>query len=176
MSSRREEGRYEQLLARLRDPVQLRVFLTVVTVVVGYMAIYLPMDRRIREVSRKLAEERNRQTLLEDIEHLRGQVDKFQARLPDDTDTNQWIQYVLDGMRAFPLNLVKLVPDSPQRVGPYEAVVLQMQVEGDFKDLDRFLCWLESNKRLFRVDTANITPARGDERLVMQLTLLGMKG
>ena len=176
MSTRKENGRYEQLLARLRDPVQLRVFLTVVTVAIGYLAIYLPINGRIQEVGRKLKEEQNRQALLAEIEHLRGQVDKFQARLPDDTDTNQWIQYVLDGMRAFPLNLVKLVPDSPQRVGPYEAVVLQMQVEGTFEDLDRFLCWLESNERLFRVDTANITPARGDERLVMQLTLLGMKG
>jgi hypothetical protein len=172
-----EKRDYGKLLDRLRDPLQLRVFVAVVGVCVGYLGIYAPLDGRIKAVRRQLAEEKQREVLVEQIEHLRAEVDKVDGRLPKDADSNQWIQYVLDGVRTIPLKLLKLDSDAPVRVGPYDAVVLTMQLEGEFQHIDQFLWWLESNERLFRVDAANITPAKeGDDRLVMQLTLMGMNG
>ena len=65
---------FEKLLERLYDPVQLRVFITALMVVVGYAAVYMPLDRRIEETTRKLNEDRKRQALACDIERLRAEV------------------------------------------------------------------------------------------------------
>jgi Tfp pilus assembly protein PilO len=166
-----------KLLQRLRDPVRLRVFITGLALAVGYVAIYMPFNGHIEETTRKLNHERKRNNLADEIEQLRAQVESFQARLPEETDTNEWMQYVLGAIRETPLRLASLDSDDPQRVGPYEAVVLQLELEGAFEDLDSFLYWVESNERLFRVDSARIAPPRDENgKLSMQLTLLGLKG
>lgn len=168
---------FGKLLEQLHDPVRLRVLVTGLMLLVGYVGIYMPLSGRIEETTRKLNQQHKRHALAHDIGHLRAEVDKFQPRLPKKTDTNQWVQYLLDGIRKLPLKLITLDPDSPGRVGPYEAVVLHMKLEGGFHDLDAFLHWLEANQRLFRVDSAKIAPARGENGgLVLQLTVLGMKG
>jgi len=167
---------YKKLLGRLNDPVQLRVFITAVMLGIGYFGICMPLSGRIDETSKKLNQERKRQRLAEDVRHLEQQVAKFELRLPEGTDSNEWVQYVLDGTREYPMKLASLDSDAPKRVGPYTAVVLRMEIEGDYRDLDSFLCWLEGNERLFRVDSARIAPARHSlDTLVMQLTLLGLK-
>lgn len=165
-----------KLIERLHDPLQLRVFVTGCILLVGYVGLYMPLSGRIDDTARKLSKERARYALIEEVERLRAEVDKFQARLPEKTDTNEWVQYVLEGSREFPIKLINLSTRSPERVGPYEAVVLHVEVAGTFHDLDSFLHWLETNERLFRVDSARIARARTDNNLVMQFTLLGMKG
>ena len=168
---------FEKLLERLHDPLQLRVLITGLLLLVGYGGIYMPLSSRIEETTRKLSSEHKRRHLANDVDCLRAQVEKFQARLPEKADTNQWVNYVLDGIRGFPLKLINLDSAGPCRVGPYKAVVLHVQLEGEFHDLDSFLHWLEANQRLLRVDSAKIAPARNaNERLVMQLTLLGIMG
>ncbi|MHC4398928.1 MAG: type 4a pilus biogenesis protein PilO [Planctomycetota bacterium] len=166
----------KKLIERLHDPVQLRVLITAVMVVVGYFAIYTPLNGHIEETTRKLGDDQRRQTLARDVEQLRAEVAKFQSRLPEQTDINEWVQYVLGGIRKFPLKLVNLDSGKPQQLGPFEAVVLNVELSGRFRDLDAFLHWLATNERLFRLDSAKIAPSRneGDE-LMMQLTLLGAK-
>jgi Tfp pilus assembly protein PilO len=167
----------KKLIERLHDPFQLRVFITGLALAVGYVAVYMPFDRHIQETTRELKQAQKRSDLGSEIEQLRAQVESFQPRLPEETDTNEWMQYVLAELRKTPLRLASLDSDDPERVGPYEAVVLQLELEGPFEDLDSFLHWAESNERLFRVDSANISPPRTDNgKLSMQLTLLGLKG
>ena len=171
------KAQLHELAEQLHDPMRLRVLVTAVMLLVGYVAIFMPFSSRIEEKTRRLSDERKRQALANEVDGLRAQVEKFQARLPEDTDTNQWVHYVLDGIRRFPLKLNGMDSQSPQRVGPYEAVVLRIDVEGEFKELDSFLHWLETNQRLFRVDSAKIAPVRNaNDRLTMQLSLLGLKG
>jgi Tfp pilus assembly protein PilO len=166
-----------ELLEKLRDPIRLRILTTGVMLLVGYAGIYLPLSGRIEETSRELSNQCRRQKLAHDVDCLRAQVQKFQDRLPANSDTNQWVQYVLEGIRQFPLKLNNLDSHSPERLGPYEAVSLSVDVEGEFHQLDAFLHWLETNPRLFRIDSAKIAPSRNEEdRLTMQLTLLGLKG
>ncbi len=167
---------FRELLERLHDPVQLRVVITGLMLVVGYVGIYMPLSSRIEETTRKLGWQYKRQALAKEIEFLRTQLGEFQDRLPENTDANQWAQYVIDGIRKFPLKLLTLEPQDPTSVGPYTAVGLKIGLEGKIGDLDSLLCWLETNKRLFRIDSVEIAPTRGgNDVLVMQFTLLGMK-
>lgn len=176
-ASTKKKAWQTQLLTRLQNPVQLRVFITALVVLGGYLGIYGPLNGEIADTSEQLARARKRLDLTRDIEYLRGQFNRFQARLPHKTDTNEWVQYVLGGIRELPVKMVALDSKAPRDVGPYKAVVLQMELEGKFSDLHSFIRWLEVNERFFRVDGLSFTPHRKQGGLVtMQLTVLGVMG
>jgi Tfp pilus assembly protein PilO len=165
----------QQLPEWLYEPLKLRALVAGLVLLVSYLAIYLPLDDHITDTARRLAQARHRTELTRDIQQLRGQVDAFRDRVPTDSDTNEWVQYVLGGVRSLPLKLLALDSAAPQAVAPYRAVVLRINLEGDYRDLDAFLNWIESNNRLFRIDAVKIAPARGESGdLEMQLTVLGM--
>jgi Tfp pilus assembly protein PilO len=166
-----------RLINRLYDPLQLRVFLTGTVLVAGYLAIYSPLSDRIEASSRQLTAETKRLDLAREIEHLRSQFAKFKDRIPEKSDAKEWVQYVLDGMRRFPLKLVTLDSEPLKEVGPYKAVSLRIELEGSFPDMNGFLEWLETNDRLFRIDQVRIQPHRsGNGAMVMQLNVLGVMG
>ena len=165
------------LLERLHNPVQLRICLMAIILAAGYGGIYMPLSARIDETSKKLEHDKKLLVLADRMEHLQGQYHTFQDRIPD-TDTKEWEHYMLDGIRGFPLlKLSKLSCEPPKQVGPYKAVVLKIDLEGSFAEIDKFLRWLESNHRLFRTDSLKLSP--GHEKstgMSMQLIVLGLTG
>ena len=172
-----KSARNAKLLERLHNPLQLRALVTGSLLLAGYFGIYLPLSSGIVDTTRQLNQEQKRLELARDIEHLRTQVESYKDRLPAGKDPNEWVQYVLGGIRGFPLKLVTLDVDTPRDLGPYKAVVVRVELEGAFHDMDALLRWFESNERLFRVDSLNINPHRsGNGTLVMQLTVLGVMG
>ena len=88
----------------------------------------------------------------------------------------EWEQYMLGCIRQFPLTLESFKPEEPRAIGPYKAVVMQIDLSGSFGELDNFLHWLESNKRLFRVDAVSLAPGKTTGGLIMRITLLGVMG
>ncbi|MCR4412668.1 MAG: type II secretion system protein M [Thermoguttaceae bacterium] len=176
MDAKEAKTTARSLAEQFRDPNRLRVLASVVMLAVGYLGIYLPLASHLDETSRALQKERQRQALFTETDCLRLQAERFADRVPAGTDNNEWIQYVLQGVRKYPLKMTALDAGSSERLGPYQAVQLTVELEGNYSDLDAFLAWLETNRRLFRVDSAKIAPAKGDEgRLVMQLTLWGLR-
>lgn len=170
-------GLKAQLLERLHNPFQLRMLVTALSLLAGYLAVYMPLTSDIDTTARALAAEQKRLELACDIEHLRAQYRRFQHRLPPKADPNEWVQYVLGGIRTFPLKLARFDTDPPRTVGPYKAVALRIELEGAFRAHSAFLRWLETNERLFRVESLNIVPHRSASGiLVVQLTVLGMMG
>ena len=176
MLSEQRRAELQKLVESLRDPLRLRILVTCLALAVAYFAVYSPLNGKIQRQTRRLNEERQREKLAQEVEFLRAQVDTFEQRLQAGSDANEWVQYALDGIRALPIQLVNFDSDSTQRVGPYEAVVFRVEVSGDADGLDALLHWLETNERLFRVDSLKIEPARRqDELRVMQVTFLGLK-
>lgn len=177
-----------QLLARLHDPLQLRIFLVALLLLIGYFGVYTPLTAKIEENAGKLAHQQKLADLATSLEQLQASCNSFAKRIPAQTDSKEWLQYMHEGIRHLPIKLTKLDCLTPRRVGPYQAVVLSMSVEGTFFDLDRFLRWLESNPRLLRIDTITIGLAKEENRgplstsspdrdeLTMQLMVLGMGG
>jgi hypothetical protein len=173
----RNAGLKDRLLGMLRNPVQLRVAITALVLAVAYAGIYMPLSGEIEETTRKLSFERKRLELARDVERLEAQYKRFKRRLPEKSDTNEWVQFVLGGLRPLPLKLIALEKDPMRDVGPFKAVVLRIELEGLFPDMNRFLGWLETNERLFRVDSVRIQQHRSGNGLqVMQVTVLGLKG
>jgi hypothetical protein len=169
--------RKAELLERLHNPLQLRALVTGSLLLAVYVGMYMPLTSGLAETTRQLNQEQKRLDLARDIEHLRTQVERYKDRLPAARDPNEWVQYVLGGIRGFPLKLVTLDVDTPRDLGPYKAMVVRVELEGAFHDMDSLLRWFESNQRPFRVDSVNIYPHRsGNGTLVMQLTVLGVMG
>jgi Tfp pilus assembly protein PilO len=163
------------LLERLHDPLQLRICVTGAVLLIGYLGVYMPLDNDFEETTRELKHEQKMVDLACSVEGLRVQYRRFRDRLPKGADSKEWVQYVLDGMRKFPLRLASMDCDVPRDMGPYKAVVLRIEVEGGFSALDGFLRWLESNPRLVRADSVRIAPSRSNlSVLVMQITVLGV--
>lgn len=165
------------MLKRLHDPFQLRACVTGLVLTVGCFLVYMPLSNQIAETTAKLAQEQKLLELARNIEHLRTQYQGFKNRLPKQTDSKEWVEYVLNGIRKFPLRLAGLDCEPPRDMGSYRAVVLRIELEGSFHDMDGFLRWLDSNERLFRADVVRIAPSRSNKDiLVMQVTILGVMG
>lgn len=165
------------LLDHLYNPTKLRSLVTGLMLAIGYVGVYMPLSGGMETISRERTKERKRLELAEDVEQLRVQFNTFKQRLPKQRDPNEWVRYVLSGVRQFPLKLAKLDAEDPKDLGPYKLVVLRIEFEGIFRDMDAFLNWLETNERLLRVDSVKISPHRGGKGiLVMQLVVLGVMG
>jgi Tfp pilus assembly protein PilO len=166
------------LLERLSNPNQLRGFLTGLVLLIGYLAIYQPFEQHAAAAKKSLAESKKRLDLARDVEQLRKQFSPLEARLSQPTDSKEWERYMLDEIRKFPLKLESFKPGDPRDIGPYKAITMQIEMTGSYVDLDHFLHWLESNKRLFRVDDVKISvkSTTGEHCLTMKIVVLGLMG
>jgi hypothetical protein len=160
----------------LRDPLRLRVLVCGLALGVAFLGIYRPLGGQVRTASRNLKQAEREAAVARDVEFLQAQADTFEKRLGTDPDVNETVQYVLDGVRALPVKLVQLDSDASIGVGPYEAAVLRLAVSGAVADLDKLLKWLETDERLFRIDSLELTPPQGQETAPsLRLTLLALK-
>jgi Tfp pilus assembly protein PilO len=158
----------------LHHPLHLRIVLTSAVLLGWYFGIHSTLSDAIDQTSRRVERTRKRVALAHEIESLREQVKSFQDRLPEKTDANEWVAYILAGVRRWPLKLNLLDTEATKDVGPYKAMVLRLDLEGSYQDLNAFLQWIESNHRLLRIDVVRIEPKRSG--LGAQLTILGVMG
>jgi hypothetical protein len=171
------------LLDRLNSPARFRVFVMGVVLLAGYCLMYLPLNDQIAQTSEKLRRAQATLQLAREVESLQKQYSRIEARLPVDAAPDEWKTYVMEGCRKFPsLKLTSMTGEAPRSLGLYRAVVLRIGLEGEYNDLDNFLWWLESNQRLFRVDSLSILPVQQrnspteSDSATMQILLLGLMG
>jgi Tfp pilus assembly protein PilO len=176
-----------KVIERLHDPLQLRVLLLGLVLAAGYVGIYMPLTEQIAQATANVDRERKLADLADGVEQLQARYKTFAKRLPHQADSKEWMQYLHEGIRGFPVTLLRLdcLPTRP--IGPYRVVTLQVEVAGSLYELDTFLRWIEANPRLFRVDDISIALVHGkqlnldkSERnlddMVMKLTVVGMAG
>ena len=72
------------------------------------------------------------------------------------------------------MKLVDLKPLKTKDLGPFEAIGLQLQFEASYEDLDAFLAWVDTDRRLLRVDSLKVDPTKAPGRLAVQLDLLSL--
>lgn len=174
-----EAGRLAPILnslnRRLRNPLQLRLILGGSLLAVWYGLVFVPLRSRIDKTARDRAQSEAHLSLARDIEALRTETKAFKGRIPTHADTNEWVEYLLGGVREFPVKMLKLEPKGMRKHGPFEVVALQIELQGSYRDLDAMLAWIEVNPRLLRIDSLVFEPSRGKaETLDLKLTVLGM--
>ncbi len=176
----RRADKKDGLMERLHDPTQLRVVLMLIVLAIGYGAIFMPFDKVVADARRDLAQSEKLLKLAGEVDLLRKEYRLVETRLAKSTDSNEWMQYVLEKIRQSPLTLVSFNPGVVDSLGPYKVVTLKIKLSGAFGELDEFLCWIESNPRLFRVNNIALGAVRGKDkatgRVEMELTVLGLMG
>jgi Tfp pilus assembly protein PilO len=167
-----------QLLEQLHDPVRLRFIVAAAVLGIGYAAVYLPLDRGTTAAMKQLKDSETRLSLAESVEQLRSQYQQVEKRLPKQVDADEWVQYVLAAIRRSPLKLDAFSPGVIKPLGPYQMVFLSIKLSGTLADLDQFLAWLESNNRLFRIESINLGPKAGSdgEEFNLDIGVLGVMG
>jgi hypothetical protein len=177
MNSGRLPTILDRLDQNLREPVRLRIIIGVVMIGAWYALIYTPINDRIELTARDRARTEAHLDSARAIDALRIEVAKFQGYLPPRSDTNEWVEYVLGGVRKLPIKVLKLEPQAVRKHGPFEVVVLKMELQGAFADIDALLAWIEVNPRLLRIDAIVLEPGRAEgEGLTLRLTVLGVLG
>lgn len=164
---------YKAAIAKhLGNPAKLRLTLVLVLGLAAIMGVYVPLSDRIDENRAVLATERDRNGAITDVEELRKQVEAYDTRIGEYKGTNDWVQYMLDGLRAYPVKLRDMESRPPRKVGPYVAVTLSMEIEGTYPRLKDFVEWLESSDRVLRVDLLRFE--KRPKALLMKITVLGL--
>jgi Tfp pilus assembly protein PilO len=175
---RRADNKMGSLLERLHNPTELRVFLLALVLGISYGSIYLPLNKTTASTARKLEDAKKRLKLAEEVENLHSQYSKVESRIPKNPDASEWIQFVLNGIRQSPVKLEAFNPDAPKAMGSYQVLGIKIKVSGSYADLDDLLHWLESNPRLFRVDSIKLSAGGRDDdgAIRMELAILGVMG
>ena len=164
-----------RFVARLHNPTFLRAVVAGSVLAVGYIAVYAPLGANIDNDEHRIAAQKKRLDTVVEIESLRKEYASFKDRIPQKADTDEWVGYVLSGIRQFPLKLVLLSPNPPKVVGPYKGIVLRMELQGQLSDMNSLLKWLETNERILRVDAMDIeTSLQTKGALIMRLTIVGV--
>jgi Tfp pilus assembly protein PilO len=160
-----------------REPLRLRWSLAAFLAVLGLLAIHWPCSYYARVLTKEIRQEHIRHQLDSDISALRQELETFERRLPKQRDVNEWRQHIIERLLTTDLKLVSLEPGKKQVLGPYQLVVLRLELQGSYQELDRFLEWIEHADRLLRIDGLSVSPNRTSKDVLnFQLTLTGIMG
>ncbi|NLF08651.1 MAG: hypothetical protein GX594_11845 [Pirellulaceae bacterium] len=161
----------------LHDPVILRLCVIAAMTAIGYFAVYAPLQEKNAATSIKLKKDQNLLELGADLESLVANYSKFKDRIPEQTDSKEWAQYILDGLRGFPVELSTLDCSGTAKLGPYRTMVLKVNMEGPFREIDNCIRWLETNKRLLWIEEFALTPSKDANNYVtIKMTIVGLSG
>lgn len=176
-STKKQRDFKAMLVERMHDPLQLRAALCVGLLAAWYSMGFTPMRDRIASTTYQLERDHKRLALATEVESLRAEAAQFADRLPPRSDPNEFLQYVLGGIRAGSLKLISLQPDKPTDAGPFQVATVKVELEGKYQDVAAFLRWIEDNKRLLRVDNLKLDPDSKDpSTLKVGMSVLGLMG
>jgi Tfp pilus assembly protein PilO len=172
----RRASKKNSLLESLHNPVHLRAAVLMVVLAAGYGGIYLPLNNKVDITNSKLINARNQLNLAAEVEQLRKQFREVEDRLPKQTDATEWMEFMLNGIRHSPLKLDSFSPGTVQAAGSYQVISLSIRLSGSLEDVQKFILWLESNERLFRVDNLRLSPVNigGEDCVNMDIMVLGI--
>jgi len=177
VGTKRSPSALEQMiLAQVRDPLRLRFVLAGGILAAWYFSFYGPTQDQIATTLRGTARERARAAAAARIEVLREALAPFTKRIPERSDPNELIQYVMAHCRRSPIKIVDLKPSKTQDMGPFNAIGLRMTLETSFVDLYELLAWAEDDERLLRVESLKVNPKGSSNLLHVELELLSLVG
>jgi hypothetical protein len=160
---------------QLCHPMKLRLVLCLAILLGWYLVFFRPLCDRIAVTTAKIARERQRIASAREIAELKEAVAPYKSVIPAGTDAHELMGHVNDHLRTSPVKLIDLKPEKPKELGPYEAIGLQLVLEGPFSEIDKLLVWVGAERRLLRIDSIKLAPtSKNPGRLQAQLTLLSL--
>jgi Tfp pilus assembly protein PilO len=168
-------GLSRAILKQLSHPLKLRLVLCVAMIVVWQALFFSPLSDNVSATTARIARERKRIATAREIEKLKKSLAPQRDLIGSGDDIHELIRHVMGRIRSSPLRLVDLKPEKAKDLGPFEAIGLHLSIEGRYADIDEFLGWAETNRRLLRVDAIRLAPhSREPGRLTGIVTLVAL--
>ena len=161
-----------QWAERLRGRSRMAVACIGGVFLLGFLLVCRPLSDRIDEANERLDKAVARATLGSDVYNLRRQAALFANKLPRGVDANDWTNYLLEGIRTERVRLIRMDPKDQLTLGPCKVLAWQIELEGDLESLGRVVQWLETGKRLVRIDRLVLQNPGGG--LTMSLLVKGL--
>lgn len=160
------------IVKHLGNPAKLRLAVVAVLGTGAILGVYMPLSDQADANRATLAAHHERNEAVADVEKLRKEVAEYEGRIGQHSSANDWVQYMLDGLREYPVKLRDMQSKPLRRVGPYLAVTLTMEIEGTYRRMKGFMEWLESSDWVLRVDSLRFD--KRPKALSMKITVLGL--
>jgi Tfp pilus assembly protein PilO len=161
-----------RILRHLRHPLKLRIALCTAMVIVWYALFFSPLSERVAATTSRVVLERKRVGTAREIERLKKSLVPYRD-VAGSGDVHELMRHVIRHLRSTPLRFSDLHPEKAKDLGHYAAIGVRLSLEGKFDDMDRFLGWIEAEKRLLRIDSIKLMPnTREPGWLSGQLTLV----
>jgi Tfp pilus assembly protein PilO len=165
----------ELVLTQLRNPLKLRLFICLTIISLWYFSFFTPLVDKTEKTTTRISLERKRIATAREIETLKKALAPHHGFILAGANLSELMRHVMDRLRSSPLKLIDLKPETPKNLGPYDAIGVQLALEGEFGELNAFLSWVESDGRYLRVDSIKIDPNQRDPgRLKAQVKLLSL--
>ncbi len=167
----------KQLMDVVQDRKQLEISVVLTLVAIASLAIFLPLSSKTDETAFALKKQEERKTFTEDIERLRHTYKDYLEIVSTDADINWWLQHILKGTRLNPLKVRSLEHKVLRtKIDKHKAMIVQLEVEGDFEQTFKLIRWLEHQHPFILV--SRIRAMRGPESIVtnIELSMLTSQG
>jgi hypothetical protein len=170
----KEKMAHYKALAELHlgDPVKLRLATVGALLVLTIGLVYIPFSRDINNIKKLYSIEKERYDCITDCEKLQKQAELYEALIAEKSDTNEWVNFLLDGLRKFKVKLRGMESKQQRKVGPYRAAAFSMEIEGSYPQLETYVEWLESSDSLVRIDSMQFE--KKPAALTMKILVLGV--
>ena len=164
---------YRNLIVKhLSDPIKMRLAVVSAALIIGLGAVYVPFSKRLAKQQAQLEKQTAKANAIRDVENLRKQINLYKDRIPKISATNGWVQYILGGIRKNHVKLRDMSTRQPRKVASYKALVMEVEMEGTYPNLKKFVEWLEQSDRLLRID--GIRFKKRQDCLLMKVVVLGL--
>lgn len=176
MSQTPPRSNYQRMiLQQLIHPVKLRLALCLAIIVGWYVVFFSPTSEHLAATTARIDRERKRVATAREIKKLKKNLAPSHGLIPAGVNVQELMRHVIDHLRSSPLTLIEVKPDKPKDLGPYEAIGLQLKLEGGFAEIDRFLTWVEKDQWMLRIDSIKLDPSgKNAGRLTAQIVLLSL--
>jgi hypothetical protein len=171
-TSKRSQSTAAKWAERLRGRSRMAVAAIGGVFLVGFLGVSRPLGQRIDTANERLSKAVTRAILGSDVHELRRQSSLYAKKLPRGVDTADWTNYLLTGIRAERVKLIRMDPKDVKSLGPCKVLSWQIDMQGDFESLSRVVATMENGQRLVRIDRLVIQNPNG--QLTMSLLVKGL--
>jgi hypothetical protein len=164
-----------KILPLLQDPKRLRLAVILGIGIIGLGGIGMPMRMKMRSLEKELVKESRRQEIITSIQRMKTKLKVYTKHLNKKGDLNWWIEYILNSSRKCHLKIREYKPFTPKtlaaRPGAFKGYLLQFQVDGNYRNLFKFVNWIESNKWSMRIPRLVFQKERGGTAITANITI-----
>jgi hypothetical protein len=155
------------------DPVRLRLYICLILMAVGYLAVVRPLGERVVNAHDELKKIKNASRRASAAAHYVGERDFYEPRLTNRHDVVYWQAYVMRKLDAAGVTLNSLDPGEPISKFAFKIVRMQLSARAThYQDIVDFVDRIEHGEHVVRLEALTIDETT--DSLLMSCSILAL--